>query len=118
MTEVDDQAWPAARFRCPTCRAEQPWSDTCRRCKCDLSLLHRAAQACQAQYRLCLQELSAGRTAAALAAARQCYAIKPTPAAARLLAVSALVERDWATAVAAGRHAQGGAEVQIGETSK
>ena len=23
---------------CPTCHAEQEWSDTCRRCKCDLTL--------------------------------------------------------------------------------
>ena len=106
MTAPHDQAWPAATCRCPTCRAEQPWSDTCRRCKCDLSLLHRAVRVYKHNYRRCLGELAAGRTAAALAAARQCYAIKPTPTAARLLTVSALLERDWSTAVAVGRRAQ------------
>lgn len=33
--------------RCPTCHAEQEWSDVCRRCKCDLRLLRSMAEACR-----------------------------------------------------------------------
>ena len=29
-------------FVCPVCRAAQAWSDSCRRCRCDLGLLRRA----------------------------------------------------------------------------
>ena len=31
-------------MRCPTCRAEQEWSDNCRRCRCDLQLLREVEE--------------------------------------------------------------------------
>ena len=34
-------------FVCPVCRAAQAWSDSCRRCRCDLRLLRRADAACR-----------------------------------------------------------------------
>ncbi len=36
---------PDDNFVCPVCRAAQAWSDSCRRCRCDLGLLRRADEA-------------------------------------------------------------------------
>ena len=40
--------------RCPTCGAWQDWSDACRRCRCDLTLLWRVAEAVRTSRRHCL----------------------------------------------------------------
>ena len=85
---------------CPVCRARQEWSDTCRRCRCDLSLLRRTAEACAASRRLLLAQLDAGRWPAALAAARRYHALCPTPDSTRLLAIASLLAGDWSTAAA------------------
>jgi hypothetical protein len=94
-----------ATLRCPTCRAVQEWSDTCRRCKCDLRLLRSVADAYQAEYARCLVELELGRTAAGLAAARRCLQLWPRPESHQLLAVCALLHGDWPTALDAARRA-------------
>jgi len=86
------------RMRCPTCRARQTWSDTCRRCKCDLSLLRGAADASRAHRRRCLLLLRAGRHAEALRQAQRAYALAPDPPSARLLAVCHLLCRHWVSA--------------------
>ena len=101
---------------CPTCKAKQEWSDTCRRCKCDLALLRSAAEASEQIRRRCLLRLRAGRTFDALHLARRLYGLSPDARSARLLAVCHLARRNWAAARAMAVHAQSGEwEVGSGE---
>ena len=86
--------------RCPACRAVQAWSDTCRRCKCDLRLLRAAAATRNSALRRCLHALRAGRVDEALRYARRYHALRPDAESARLLAACALQAGDWATAAA------------------
>ena len=81
--------------RCPTCRAEQEWSDVCRRCKCDLRLLRAAANVYLHNREQCLHELRAGRPRVALEHARACERLLPGADTPRLLAVCALLCEDW-----------------------
>ncbi len=84
-----------ATVRCPTCRAEQEWADTCRRCKCDL---REAAASYLQSRRACLLHLHADRPRAARLAARRCRDLAASAESHRLLAVAALRCRDWAAA--------------------
>jgi hypothetical protein len=86
------------RVRCPTCRAEQEWSDTCRRCKSDLRLLRAFAAAYQRSRSACLEFLRQGQGRAAMAAARRCYELRPDTESRRLLALAALECGDFETA--------------------
>jgi hypothetical protein len=87
-------------MRCPACRAVQPWSDACRRCKCDLSLLH-GAMAVAEEHRLhSLNELRRARWPQALHHARQAHDLCPGEDTARLLAVCHLLCEDWPSALA------------------
>lgn len=88
----------AATVRCPTCRAAQPWSDTCRRCQSDLRLLRAVAGAYRRSRRACLRHLRDGHPRAAWRAARHAHALVPSAEARRLLAVSALRAGDWTRA--------------------
>jgi hypothetical protein len=88
----------ANTVRCPTCRAEQEWSDTCRRCKSDLRLLRALAKSYLQNRRACLEHLRQGRLREALHAARRCYQINADTESRRLLALTALQGGDWATA--------------------
>jgi hypothetical protein len=92
-----------ARVRCPTCRAEQEWSDTCRRCKCDLRLLRAFAAAYHRSRSACLEHLRHGEGRAAVAAARRCHELRPGTESRRLLALAALECGDWETAAALAR---------------
>lgn len=56
-------------MRCPTCRAEQEWSDICRRCKSDLRLLRAVNEASQRLRNRVLGHLAAGRYGEALRSA-------------------------------------------------
>lgn len=91
------------RVRCPTCRAGQEWSDTCRRCRSDLRLLRELADAYHQTRLACLARLKAGRPRAALRLARQCRELSASAESDRLLAVCCLAARDWAAAAALGR---------------
>ena len=91
--------------RCPTCGALQDWSDACRRCKCELVLLRRVADAARVSRRRCLRSLRAGRLSEALRHARRLYALCPDPAAARLCAVCHMMQGNWAAAAAFARFA-------------
>ena len=104
MEPAESPARPT--MRCPTCRAEQVWSDTCRRCKCDLSLLRRVFAAYQAARTRCLTELKVGQIEAALAAARECCQLNSRPESRRLLAVCSLLHGDWPAAVAVAKSAE------------
>ena len=84
--------------RCPTCRANQPWSDTCRRCKSDLRLLREFARAYEIDRQACLAALRDGRPREAELAARRCLGISPDAEGRRLLALAALQAGDWARA--------------------
>jgi hypothetical protein len=86
--------------RCPTCRAVQEWSDACRRCKSDLRLLREVSAAYFRSRARCLLALLAGHPLAALRAARRCHTLRADADSRRLLAVSALLAGDWATAAA------------------
>ena len=83
------------RVTCPTCRARQEWSDTCRRCKSDLRLLRGAVNAYFRRRRLCLEMLQAGRPREAARHAWACAELHPGTEAHRLLALCALVAHDW-----------------------
>lgn len=89
------EAGNAESMRCPTCRAVQDWSDTCRRCKCDLRLLRAAAAAYVSLRRQCLQNLRENREQAALEQARQCLALRDDLETRRLFAVCELLNGHW-----------------------
>ena len=89
--------------RCPTCRASQAWSDTCRRCKSDLRLLRAFADSYHSGRRACLRLVLEGDARGARDAAARCHALAPSGESRRLLAVAALLEGDWAAAEQAGR---------------
>jgi hypothetical protein len=93
---------------CPTCGARQEWSDTCRRCRCDLVLLRRAREATRHSRHRCLRSLVAGRYPEALAAARQHHQYRPDREADRLLAVCLLMNRNWAEALGVARRVVSG----------
>ena len=84
--------------RCPTCGALQEWSDACRRCRCDLTLLRCMSEAAQASRRRCLHAVRAGRSSEAIRHAHRLYAISPDASAARLLAVCHLLQGNWLSA--------------------
>jgi hypothetical protein len=89
--------------RCPTCRAEQEWSDTCRRCKSDLRLLRAFAAAYHRSRESCLAHLRRRQGHPALLAARRCYTLKRDSESRRLLALAALYCGDWETAAGLAR---------------
>jgi hypothetical protein len=87
------------RVRCPTCRAVQEWSDSCRRCRSDLRLLRAAQAAYDSNRRSCVINLDAGRPDLALGHALRCVELRPDAESRRLLALCALVSEDWETAL-------------------
>jgi hypothetical protein len=87
-------------LRCPTCRASQPWSDACRRCKSDLRLLRDFAEGFEQSRRACLDHLQRGRLDRAKAAATRCLEISPDETSRRLMALVALQAGDWPAAAA------------------
>ncbi len=87
------------QVRCPTCRALQEWSDQCRRCRCDLSLLRAACSAHQDHRRSCILHLDAGQPDLALGHALRCHDLHPGADSLRLLALCALARQEWETAL-------------------
>lgn len=86
----------AETMRCPTCRAVQPWSDTCRRCKSDLRLLRELAGEYSALRGHCLLNLRQNRIGAAVELARRCLVLRDDADTRRLLAVCELLNGKWA----------------------
>src|SRR3954452_24834975 len=93
------------QVRCPTYRAVQEWSDTCRRCRCDLRLLRSAQAAYDSLRRECLAQLDACQPDLALGHALRCVELRPDAESRRLLALCALVREDWETALRLARAA-------------
>ncbi|HID78650.1 MAG TPA: hypothetical protein EYP56_21990 [Planctomycetaceae bacterium] len=89
----------ADQMRCPTCGARQPWSDSCRRCRCDLTLLRDVRAGCQQTRRQCLVALDEGRLSDALRYAYRRFWLSPDAAACRLLAVCHLLAGNWIKAL-------------------
>lgn len=87
-----------APLRCPTCRAEQPPANVCRRCRCDLSLLRAVLD--EAAFCGCgaLRALAAGDVDGARRLAERAFDLDPVLAHRRLLAVCALLQEDFAAA--------------------
>ena len=100
--------------RCPTCRAVQEWSETCRRCKTDLRLLRDVAAAYRRSHRRCLLHLREGRPFEALRSARLCHWLRADDESTQLLAVCALLCEDWATATVLAGSGDVGAAVPSG----
>ena len=86
-------------FVCPVCRAAQAWSDTCRRCRCDLTLFRRADGAWRQARQQALLHLRDGRWTEAERAARSYHALRPGADSRRLLAVCCLLCGDFQQAV-------------------
>jgi hypothetical protein len=86
-------------MRCPTCRAEQPWSDTCRRCKSDLRLLRELTEDLFALREECLRSLHRNQPRIALEQARLSFALHIDSDTRRLLAVCEFLNRNWAEAL-------------------
>ena len=70
----------AVEYRCPTCRNVQPWSDECRRCGTDLSLLNRLAGEFVRLRRTFIAALLAKDDQLAKVALQRLAQISPTPA--------------------------------------
>ena len=90
-------------FRCPTCRAAQQPSETCRRCKCDLSLVRETRIAYRGHRASCLSALGSSDLVAALNHSRHCVHLDPCPDALKLWSVCCLLAGDWPLALAANR---------------
>jgi len=86
-------------LNCPTCGARQQWSDECRRCRCDLSLLHDIWREGENAKRNCLIHLRGGDIRNALQAAQRGAAINPNDDTKRLLAICYLLLGDWSRAL-------------------
>ena len=99
MTESTLEHAASDEMYCPACNARQVWSDECRRCKCDLSLLRRYWRTGEAQRRQCLRQLRAGHADQALRHARCYSAIVGVAEASRLLGVCHLLCGDWPKAM-------------------
>jgi hypothetical protein len=90
-------------LRCPTCGASQAWSDTCRRCRCDLSLLHGALRQVDRLRRRCLENLRDGRYDDAARAARRCCELDASADQRQLLAVAEFLRGRFEVAVRVAR---------------
>jgi hypothetical protein len=90
---------PLEDFRCPTCGARQGLTETCRRCKCDLSLVVAVQRRRHTLRRQCLQRLRQRHGRAAVQAAEELHALAPDADSARLLAVAHLACGDYAQAL-------------------
>jgi len=105
MSEGSADRPAGGELRCPTCGAVQEWSDTCRRCRCDLGLLRRVAEEARACRYRCLRAMQTARVSEAAADARRLYALCPDLSAARLLAVCHLLQGNWLAATTLARTA-------------
>jgi hypothetical protein len=94
-------------FRCPTCRAAQELSETCRRCKCDLRLVQETVRAYRHHRASCCAALRAGDADGAVAHAHGCVSLDPDRESLKWLAVCALIAGDWPAALSAARQALG-----------
>jgi hypothetical protein len=86
-------------MRCPTCGAQQAWTDRCRRCKCDLRLLRAAVEAYEHNRELCLFYLDDDDPQSAFQHAQTCHQLRPNPETHQLLALCYFLADDWENAL-------------------
>lgn len=98
MTESTLERAVQDEMCCPTCNARQAWSDECRRCKCDLSLLRQCWQASETERLRCLRELRAGHLDQSLRHARRYATFVGATKASRLVGVCSVLCGDWPNA--------------------
>jgi hypothetical protein len=82
-------------MRCPVCKAENAQGPSCRRCKADLSLLFALEEQRGGALGAARRELAAGRWARAHAEAARADGLRSDGESLRLLAVAALLDRDF-----------------------
>ena len=82
-------------MRCPVCKAENVQGPNCRRCKADLSLLFALEEQRGQALAEARAELVTGRWGAAHQQAAQADHLRSDGESRRLLAVTALLERDF-----------------------
>jgi hypothetical protein len=82
-------------IRCPACKADNAQGPTCRRCKADLALLFALEARRSALLGQARADATAGRWAQAYAAASEANALRQGEDSARLVAVAALMCRDF-----------------------
>jgi hypothetical protein len=82
-------------IRCPACRADNAGGPSCRRCKADLSLLFALEARREALLGQARLEGAAARWQEALATAAEADALRQDGASLRLVAVAALMCRDF-----------------------
>ena len=82
-------------LRCPTCRATQAWSDECRRCGSNLTLLRRFSNRGTQLRGQCLRALQSNNVRDAVAHSRALFQLHPTDASRRLLAVCLLTAGEF-----------------------
>ena len=86
-------------MQCPSCRAAQPWSDECRRCKSNLRLLRQLMQNRQRHRLDALRLFDQGQYQAALEAAARADELCSGEDTRRLLASCHLLLGDFESAV-------------------
>jgi hypothetical protein len=85
----------ANSMHCPTCRARQQWSETCRRCGSDLTLLRRFAIRIEWYREQCLLALHTNDVATAWSYARALYDLRPDADATRLLGTCLILNGEF-----------------------
>ncbi len=69
----------ASVLRCPACRTRQPWQETCRRCRADLTLYVRALRQHERLLARCREAIERGDRGQALRAAGELVMLRPGP---------------------------------------
>jgi hypothetical protein len=85
-------------MQCPLCKAENSQGPTCRRCKAELSLLFTLEEQRAAALARARELFDTGRAQEALTQARRAHTLRAGDDSLRLVAVTALMARDFATA--------------------
>jgi hypothetical protein len=84
--------------RCPVCRADNTAGPQCRRCRADLGLLFELEQQREQALAAAVQSVARGSWSEASRLAERASWLRRGPDAARLLAISRLLQRDFAGA--------------------
>lgn len=105
---IEKQPPPTETFRCPTCGAKQAEDRTCRRCKCDLTLVVATRRQARRLHQQCLEALRGDDLPLAAQRAQARYNITPDETSRRLLAVVQLLQGNYRQALSlAGRKDEG-----------
>lgn len=91
---------------CPLCRASNDTGPACRRCRADLSMLFALEAQRDAELAAAARELAQGHAGAAFLHARRADDLRRDADSAMMLAMSALLRRDFAAALHQHRRAQ------------